>query len=406
MKLVKITINQVFYKLIVILANQLSTLISIVILANCISAIEFGKVAICLLLLQSFWFLSEWGIPNYSIELLASKSSKAKKKDFLKTILAFHLLCFGFFSLLLALLIEFIFLDLDFKFYLMVIPCLFFGIFNFFWFFALINKVEKIVIVTIIARGFLISALFFLGHDTDGYLYLALHGVSLGIIGLYSLNQLIRMGYVENIPSIRHLFMRVYYLKNSSVYFFTNLTDNQFPLIWSFVISIIGGAPLVFLYSLADQIFRSAIAISVLISQTIRVNLSLESKDDLFFIIKLFVLLGFIFSIISYCYLEEFLNLFFNDDYSDPIRLASFIALPAALHYFIRLLNYPILTEYYGLKFGNKISIMIFYFSLFLLGCWVIFYESLVTLIMMMSFSLSVHLLIIIFFLRKKIKVT
>jgi len=116
MKFLKITINQVFYKLIVTLANQLSTLISIVILANYISPIEFGKVAICLILLQSFWFLSEWGIPNYSIELLAGKSSKAKKKDFLKTILAFHLLCFGFFSLLLALLIKFILIDLDFKF--------------------------------------------------------------------------------------------------------------------------------------------------------------------------------------------------------------------------------------------------------------------------------------------------
>ena len=97
MKFVKITINQVFYKLILTLAYQLSTLISIAILANYISAIEFGKVAICLILLQSFWFISEWGIPNYSIELLGSKSSKAKKKDFLKTILTFYLLCFGFF---------------------------------------------------------------------------------------------------------------------------------------------------------------------------------------------------------------------------------------------------------------------------------------------------------------------
>jgi O-antigen/teichoic acid export membrane protein len=406
MKFVKITINQVFYKLLVTLANQLSTLISIVILANYISALEFGKVAICLLLLQSFWFLSEWGIPNYSIELLASKSSKAKKKDFLKTIIAFHFICFGFFLLLLALLIKFIFLDLNFKFYLTIIPCLFFGIFNFFWFFSLINKVEKIVIVTIIARGFLIGSLFFLGNNADGYLYLTLYGISFGIIALYSVYQLIKMGYLENIPSMKHLFMRLYYLKSSSLYFFTNLTDNQLPLIWSFVISITGGAPLVFLYTLADQIFRAVIAISVFISQTIRINLSLESKDDLFFTIKLFTVLGIIFSVIGYCYIEDFLRLFFNDNFSDPIRFTSFIVLPASLHYFIRLLNYPLLAEYYDLKFVNKISFMVFYLSLFLLGCWAIFYESLVTLIIMMSFSLFAHLLIIIFLLSKKIKVT
>lgn len=402
MKFIKITFNQVFYKLIITLANQLSTLISIVILANHISTTEFGKVAICLILLQLFWFLSEWGIPNYSIELLASKSSKAKKKDFLKTILAFHLFCFGLFSLLLGVLIKFIFFDLDFKFYLTTIPCLFFGIFNFFWFFSLINKIEKIVIVTIIARGFLIGALFCLGNYTDGHLYLALYGASLGIIGLYSLSQLIKLGYIENIPSVRHLFTRLYYLKNSTIYFFTNLTDNQLPLIWSFVVSIVGGAPLVSLYTLADQIFRSVIIISIFISQTIRINLNLESKDDLFFTIKLFILLGFIFSIIGYCYIEEFLSLFFNDNFSDSIRLSSLIVLPAALHYFIRLLNYPLLAEYYGLKFVNIISIMVFFLSLFLLGCWVIFYESLVSLIMMMSFSLFVHVLVIMFLLSKK----
>jgi len=407
MKFVKITINQVFYKLILTLAYQLSTLISIAILANYISAIEFGKVAICLILLQSFWFISEWGIPNYSIELLGSKSSKAKKKDFLKTILTFYLLCFGFFSLLLALLIEFIFHDLDFKFYFTVIPSLFFGIFNFVWFFSLINKVEKIVTITVISRIlFVICLLFFVRSDANGYLYLALNGISLAIIVLYSLSQLIKLGYVDGIPSISHLFMRLYYLKNSSIYFFTNLTDNQFPLIWSFVVSIVGGAPLVFLYSLADQIFRSVIAISVLISQTIRINLSLESKDNLFFTIKLFVFLGLIFSIIGYYFVEGFLSLFFNATFSDHIILTSIIALPAALHYFIRLLNYPLFAEYYDILFVNKISITVFYLNLLLLGCWVTFYESLVTLIMMMSFSLFVHLVIITFLLWKKIKVT
>ena len=69
MKLVKITINQVSFKLLLTFAYQISTLISIPILANSISSIEFGKIAICLILLQISWTISEWGIPNYSIEL-------------------------------------------------------------------------------------------------------------------------------------------------------------------------------------------------------------------------------------------------------------------------------------------------------------------------------------------------
>ena len=93
MKLVKTTINQVSFKLLLTFAYQISTLISIPILANSISSIEFGKIAICLILLQISWTISEWGIPNYSIELL-SKSTKIAKRKFLKNIIYFHLLFF------------------------------------------------------------------------------------------------------------------------------------------------------------------------------------------------------------------------------------------------------------------------------------------------------------------------
>ena len=162
---------------------------------------------------------------------------------------------------------------------------------------------------------------------------------------------------------------------------------------------------MVFLYSLADQIFRSIAHISVLISQTIRINLSFKSKNNLFITINFFILLGVIFSIIGYIYIEPFLNIFFNDDFKEPISLAKLIIIPAAIHYFIRLINFPLFAEYYDVNFVNKVSIRVFWFSATLFGCWAIFSKNLPLLILLISFSLATHLIIIIFFLIKAKKV-
>ena len=111
MKFVKITINQVVFKLLLTFAHQISTLISIPLLASVVSSLEFGKVAMCLILLQISWFISEWGVPNYSIELLSKGSKKKDKKDFLQTIIAFKLLCFMVLSFVYLLLIKYVFVD-------------------------------------------------------------------------------------------------------------------------------------------------------------------------------------------------------------------------------------------------------------------------------------------------------
>jgi len=406
MKFVKITINQVIFKLLLTFAHQISTLISIPLLASVVSSLEFGKVAMCLILLQISWFISEWGVPNYSIELLSKGSKKRDKKDFLQTIIAFKLICFMVLSFVYLLLIKYVFVDLNYIFFLALIPSLLFGLFDLSWFFSLINKTHRIVTVTFIARIlFLVGVFFLIKTDMDSYKYLLFHGASLGIISLYSFYILVKIDYIDRWPSIKLLTQKIYHLKKSYIFFLTNLTDNQFPLIWSFVISIIGGAPMVFLYSLADQIFRSIAHISVLISQTIRINLSFKSKNNLFITINFFIFLGVMFSIIGYMYIEQFLSLFFNDDFLEPISLAKLIIIPAAIHYFIRLINFPLFAEYYDVNFVNKVSIRVFWFSATLFGCWAIFSKNLSLLIFLISISLGMHLMIIIFFLIKAKKV-
>lgn len=405
MKLVKTTINQVSFKLLLTFAYQISTLISIPILANSISSIEFGKIAICLILLQISWTISEWGIPNYSIELL-SKSTKIAKRKFLKNIIYFHLLFFLAFTFIYAILIKFIFDDLDFKHYFFLIPSILFGIFNFSWFFSLINQTQKIVNITIFSRFiFLLAVIFLINDDSDSYLYILFQGISFAIISIYSIYVLAKLDYIDCKNFFNNIVLNLDYLKKSFIFFVTNITDNQFPLLWSFTISVVGGAPLVFLYSLADQIFRSIIAISVLISQTIRINLSFKIKKNLLFVIYLFLILGIISVILAYFYIESFLLLFFNDEFRDPIELTSIILAPAFLHFVIRLINYPLLGEYKGIDFANKLSIKIFYFSIFILLVWILFFHSLKLLIAFMSLSLFIHLLFIVFYIYRKYKV-
>ena len=134
-------------------------------------------------------------------------------------------------------------------------------------------------------------------------------------------------------------------------------------------------------------------------------NYPFKIKKNLLFVIYLFLILGIISVILAYFYIESFLLLFFNDEFRDPIELTSIILAPAFLHFVIRLINYPLLGEYKGIDFANKLSIKIFYFSIFILLVWILFFHSLKLLIAFMSLSLFIHLLFIVFYIYRKYKV-
>ena len=127
----------------------------------------------------------------------------------------------------------------------------------------------------------------------------------------------------------------------------------------------------------------------------------MKLKNNLFLAINFFIFLGIVFSIIGYMYIEQFLNLFFDKNFIKPINLAKLILIPATIHYFIRLINYPLFAEYYGVNFVNKVSIRVFYLSVTLFGCWAIFSKNLTYLVLVISFSLGIHLIIIIFYIFK-----
>lgn len=395
MKNLKIFFSEIFFKLLSTFSHQLTTLISIPLLANLVEPIEFGKIMTILIMLQLSWTISEWGIPNFSIEFLADKTKKINKINFLNNVLLFQLICFFIIVFLIFISFKFIFKSYDLFLFFCMIPSLFFGIFNFAWFFTLINKSNKIFYITFISRIlFLFLVYFFVSSNENSYIYLLAHGLTFSFIFFYSIYLLKKENYL--FFRADNKFYEVFYLaKKSFIFFLTNLSDNQFSLVWAFFVSAIGGPILMAIYSLSDQIYRAIIAINVLISQTIRINLSV--KDKYFKKFFYFLFTSSIVTVISlYFFIEDFLNIFFNKSYSTTTEYSKYILIPALIHFFIRILNYPVVAERNGLRFVNNLSLIMFFINCIFVFLWILFFTNILTLYIFITIPLIIHLFFLI----------
>ncbi|MBL6790810.1 MAG: oligosaccharide flippase family protein [Methylophilaceae bacterium] len=401
-----ITIKEIFFKFLSTISHQIATLISIPLLANSIDSAEFGKIMTCLILLQFSWVISEWGIPNYSIEHLSKNNDKSEKVDFLNKTIQFQLYCFFILLTLFLILFHFVFKDIDIKLFYYLIPSLFFGIFNFAWFFAIINKSRYIFYITLFSRlTFLFIIFFFISSSEDSYIYLIAQGVTFSLIFGYSVIYLLKKKFIS-FTSFYNLKDIIFHGKKSFIFFITNLADNQFSILWALCAAVVGGPTMTAIYGLSEQLYRAIVAFSVLLSQTIRINLNFS--DDYF--LKFLVFLFFSSTIIAFIVflnLESFLNLFFSNEYSHSTYYAKFIIFPALIHLFIRLINFPIVATFYSIRYVNNLSLVILCLSFVSVALWAYFFRDINSLYFFMLPSLVIHLTILFIsmyrFLRVKI---
>jgi O-antigen/teichoic acid export membrane protein len=388
--------TQISHRILFVLAYQVTTLISIPILANNLSQIEFGKIMICTLLVQLSWIVSEWGIPNFTIELLRNNNSKRNKSLILSAVIKLNLMFIIFFLLIFFLLINFFFPDLSLVYYYALIPSMIFGILNPSWFFILINKIKDLLLITFISRLlFLLCVMFLVTSDRDAIFYLIIQGISFGLISIYGFYKIYKENFFIDFSFfIKKLNFKFKLFKKSYIYFMTHMVDNNFPILWALSASYIGGPYIASIYSIPDQILRATIAFSILISQSIRLN-SNKFDERLSTIVLLFCIFGVFFAIVGYTYIESFLNLIFNDTYKESIYFSEQIVLICLLHYLIRMINYPLVGHLYDVKLVNRISIIIFYINISLLIYWMINFTDIQSLVLLMSLSLLAHLIVL-----------
>lgn len=396
---IKETLNQIIFRIIFVFSYQITTLLSLPILANNLSSIEFGKIMTCLVLFQIAIFVSEWGTPFYSIENYSKKYKKKELRDFLIKILSFNFQWIIFFSLLFFLLFEFVFNELSFLYFIFLLPNLIFGILNTSWFYILLKKIEDILLVTIFSRFlFLYFVYYFIDSDKNGIYFFIFQGFSFFIIAIYSL-YVIKKKYIKDLV-LRLGKFQFDYLKNSLSFFSSNLFDNYFCLIWVFLIAVLLGPLTLSIYTIPDQILRGSIAISILISQTVRLNYFDATKKifRVFFII-FFISIVCLFIVLTYY--AQILEFFFDSKHYQAILISRDAILVAFVHFVVRLLNYPVCGRFCNVVFLNKISSLVFIFNIINLFFWIIFSRDVNNVFLFMSISLVLHLVILIILIIK-----
>jgi PST family polysaccharide transporter len=303
-----------------------------------------------MILSQVIWLIAEFGIPNFSIEEIVNKEKKIQKQ-FLSKSLKLNFL----FSLMLILLFMFASITeiLSINYYLLIaaIPAILFGSLNLLWFFVVIKKLRYLFLIVLLSRIIFTSLVFLINDDTQAHLYFYFQGISFFLIFIFSILYLLKLDYINLVSD--NLFI---FIKKSSSYFLSNLSDNFLPLIWALFLSLSLNSSEFGHYSLYDQIIRASIALSVIITQTIRIYFNQLSKK-LFFTILIFIFLA----LLSVDLFITFSPILFDFLFDDKFIQSYYLIIPTGFiiftHFLSRLFGYPVFGVLYSPILFNKISI-------------------------------------------------
>lgn len=356
----KFFFTDIFFRFLIVFTYQISTIISFVLIAKSLSLSIYGSLMEIMVLSQVIWLIAEFGIPNFSIEEIANKEKKIQRQ-FLSKSLRLNFL----FSLLLIMLfmIASITEILSINYYLLVaaIPAILFGSLNLLWFFVVIKKLRYLFIIVLLSRVIFTSLVFLIHDDSEAYLYFYFQGISFLIIFIFSIFYLLKLGYISLASDNLLTF-----IKKSSSYFLSNLSDNFLPLIWALFLSLSLNSSEFGHYSLYDQIIRASIALSVIIAQTIRIYFNQLSKK-LFLSTLLFIVLAFILVDLFIVFAPFLFDFLFNDKFIQSYYLIIPTGFIIFTHFLSRLLGYPVFGILYSPILLNKISISFMAASVILL---------------------------------------
>ena len=176
--------------------------------------------------------------------------------------------------------------------------------------------------------------------------------------------------------------------------FFINLIVNsQINILWAFSVSVSMSPYFISLYYIGDQIFRSAGIFSNIISQVFRVNTinkkENESEKYLFYLVIMYIFLGFLLSILVYLFYKYFLP----EDFYHGLFLSILMILAWVIQSILKLFNYPILGFLYGYKLINKIALQFFILHLSLVLIWSLLFKSVFLIPIFLIFGFSLNLI-------------
>jgi len=388
---IKTILNQIFSRSLIVLFNQISSILIISIIAVRFNFETFGHFGQAMILIQIGWIISNFGLINYSIESkLKLKNSKFLSKFVSQAILQILLLSIAY-ALFLFCLLRLNILNLPEKFYLFTIPSIIFGSFHCMWFFQSMNEPNTLVKITFYSRLiYLISTYCFIFNDNHLFIFI-IQAASLLIIALYSLKILFYKHNLNfSLPPMKNIFNG---FKFQFPFFINLITNTHINIIWSFAASLSLSPAMMSIYYIGDQVFRTCGAFTSIFSQVLRSN-TLDHKNkklinNLNKIMGLYLaLFGFI-AIAALIYFHYYLPI----NYIDGLNITLLMILAAMLSGINKLLNYPIFGKKFGYHYVNKLTANFLIVNVLVILIWYLLFKLVILIPTLLIITLILQIL-------------
>lgn len=388
---IKDTINQILNRSLIVFFNQLSIIIIIPIIANRFDLITFGYIAKTMIFIQLGWLFSNFGLINRAIEEIPNIQKK-KYLDFFvsRALLQIFYLCLIYISGL-YLLIKYNILYIPSEIFISAIPAIIFGSYSCLWFFQSKKNPKALVKITFFSRLFFLVTTYFYIYEINNFYFFTIQAISLFLISSYSIKLMITKYNIslKYVP----IYKIIKGIKDQFPFFINLIVNSQINILWAFSVSVSMSPYFISLYYIGDQIFRSAGIFSNIISQVFRVNTinkkENESEKYLFYLVIMYIFLGFLLSILVYLFYKYFLP----EDFYHGLFLSILMILAWVIQSILKLFNYPILGFLYGYKLINKIALQFFILHLSLVLIWSLLFKSVFLIPIFLIFGFSLNLI-------------
>lgn len=331
--MIKDYLSSIFYRGLLIFSNQLFIFILFVILANSIDIEIFNEFAMGIVLIQTSWLLSKYGIELYSIEFASSE-----KSNFNFLITNNLIVTFIFYLLFFTIIIFFIkinYINFNISILYSIIPAAILGGLYPVWFFQAIDKIDRLIKVNTYSKIITLLFIYIFNEYIDLETIFIIFGLSFVPPVIASYIYILRHDFFDSFKS--EINLRIF-LKKSTPYFFKNILCNQINYLWLISFLLFGPAIQIGVYTIADQFYKFLNTLSNFISQVLRVKfLKLKNnkfKDDVYKF-YLFIILIIIFFSLFISFL--FVNYLFEINLSGHISL---------LHIFLLIFLFSSLSKY------------------------------------------------------------
>mgnify|MGYP007071986426 CR=1 FL=1 len=394
------TLEQLSPRLIILLINQVSTIVTIPWLANHLSVDTFGLISTSLILIQTGWIFIEWGGMNYTSEVNISGQSYKRKNLFVTNFIASKLILAFIYLLIIYTLVLCKYIYLPWEFFNTIIPATIFGGIFPLWFYHVIKRSGDMVLITFFTRIVFLTCVIWTVHkDSDALLYLQLFSITVFIITVYAfiimaLRYHIRWEGFSLKSALRHI-------STSKNFFINSLSNNYIHSLWSISLTVVGTPSAIGFYNISEQAYRAGKALSTAISQVIRVN-SLEMSNKktwriVLFFAAIYTLLAVCFFLIS----EPLIKYFFSMKFYSVIPVVKIMIFIWLFNAIINLINYPILVKLVGVSRVHKLNPIFLITHGSFLSIWIFTSETLINMMIFLCLSFLTQFLIMTVYIKK-----